>query len=329
MGTVGGDTYFCNSTSNCASISGSAVQVGAKGGAGGTRGTNVIGGVGGAAGSGVAIGTSPVKFSGGNGAPLATAGTWGSGGGAAGPNGAGNNGVQGNTGTLTGGSGDAGFGGAGGAITGGNGTEWDATHGSGGGGGGNATSPGGNAGLYGGGGGSSYNATSIGGNGSQGMVVISYTAAQAAVPTFQPDFVWLKDRSATNDNVLFDSVRAATNALISNLTNAEIASSTSLTSFNSNGFSLGTDGTVNSSGHNYVAWAWKEAPATDGFDIVSYTGDGASNRNIGHSLGASPDMVIVKNRTATGDWWTWHSGACTTSTASALDGQEILITGLL
>jgi hypothetical protein len=34
--SAGGDTYLCNSTSNCASIAGTAVQVGAKGGAGGS-----------------------------------------------------------------------------------------------------------------------------------------------------------------------------------------------------------------------------------------------------------------------------------------------------
>lgn len=83
--TTGGDTYVCNSTSNCSSISGSAVVVGAKGGGAGTAGGS--GGAGGASASGVGS----TKYSGGNGGTSTGKGA-GGGGGAAGINGAGANG---------------------------------------------------------------------------------------------------------------------------------------------------------------------------------------------------------------------------------------------
>lgn len=92
-GKVAGDTYFCNSTSNCTSIAGTAVVVGAKGGAVGEQldTQNGAGGLGGSATAGVGS----LKYSGGNGGNGVKAGFYlagAGGGGAAGPNGAGKNG---------------------------------------------------------------------------------------------------------------------------------------------------------------------------------------------------------------------------------------------
>jgi hypothetical protein len=189
--TAGGDTYFCNSTSNCASISGTAVVVGAKGGG---AGTTSAGGAGGAASSGVGS----VTYSGGAGGSASAAQNGGSGGGgAAGPRGAGGNGGAqpgssnpiagsggggasgGTTGGVgnsttggTGGSGPAGTGGgAGGASLGAAGSAGTATSGGGGGGGGpddGASTPGGNGGN--GGSGSDWDSThgAGGGGGSTG-----------------------------------------------------------------------------------------------------------------------------------------------------------------
>jgi len=80
---------------------------------------------------------------------------------------------------------------------------------------------------------------------------------------FQPDWVWVKNRTGTNSNVLFDAVRGATKELISNLTNSEGTEATSITSFDSNGFSVGSNGGVNSGSGSYVAWNW-DAGETDG-----------------------------------------------------------------
>jgi hypothetical protein len=140
---------------------------------------------------------------------------------------------------------------------------------------------------------------------------------------FQPDFVWIKDRSDAYDHRLCDSVRGATKLLYSSLTNAEATEATSLTSFNSDGFSLGSANGVNSNADNHVAWNWKangagasntsgsitstvSANTTSGFSIVSYTGTGA-NATVGHGLGVAPSMIIVKNRSAVEDWTIYHS----------------------
>ncbi len=116
----GGDTYFCNSTTNCASIGGSAVVVGAKGGLGAI---NATGAQGGATSTGVATGTGSVKYKGGNGGTGNGRGdSGGGGGGAAGPNGNGGNGGDGNSNTTYGhgGGGGGNGGGANGASVSGN-----------------------------------------------------------------------------------------------------------------------------------------------------------------------------------------------------------------
>ena len=82
---------------------------------------------------------------------------------------------------------------------------------------------------------------------------------------FQPDWVWAKNRSGAQSNVLYDAVRGATKEILSNSTNSESTESTGLTSFDSNGFTAGSNGGINgtSGGGNYVAWNWN-AGNTDG-----------------------------------------------------------------
>jgi hypothetical protein len=140
---------------------------------------------------------------------------------------------------------------------------------------------------------------------------------------FQPDFVWGKARSTARSNVLVDAVRGSSKDLYSNLTDAENTDATVLTSFNSNGFSLGTDGELNLSANTFVAWQWRASNATAvsntagsitstvsantsaGFSIVTYTGTGSA-ATVGHGLGVSPSMIIVKNRSGANDWPVWN-----------------------
>ena len=124
--------------------------------------------------------------------------------------------------------------------------------------------------------------------------------------SMQPDLVWGKKRNAAASHALVDSVRGVNKTLFSNLTDVEDTALLSVTAFNSNGFSIGTAGNFNANGDTYVGWQWKEG-ATQGFDIVTYTGNG-TNRTIAHSLGVAPSMMIVKRRTtAGGDWDVYHS----------------------
>lgn len=141
---------------------------------------------------------------------------------------------------------------------------------------------------------------------------------------FQPDLVWGKARSFTQSNGLYDSVRGVTKALYSDLTNAEATDVNALTSFNADGFSMGSSASLNQNAASYVAWNWKangaavannngsitsnvSANPTAGFSIVTYTGTGA-NATVGHGLGVAPSVVIVKNRSsASVNWGVWHS----------------------
>jgi hypothetical protein len=137
------------------------------------------------------------------------------------------------------------------------------------------------------------------------------TGATASVSSlgFQPDLVWIKSRSAATNNNLFDSARGATIGLVSQNVNAEYTDANSLTAFNSNGYSLGSDASsrgVNINTNTYVDWAWKEG-AAPGFDIVTYTGNGA-NRTVSHALGAAPACYVVKYRSGSNadEWFMYH-----------------------
>jgi len=138
---------------------------------------------------------------------------------------------------------------------------------------------------------------------------------------FKPDWVWLKSRGEAQDHYLFDINRTATKALSSDLTLAEQTYTDSLTSFDSDGFTLGASTRVNKSTFTHVSWNWLgdnttvsntsgsitstvSANTTSGFSIVSWTGSGA-NATVGHGLGVAPDFLIIKNRTGTNSWPVW------------------------
>ena len=158
--------------------------------------------------------------------------------------------------------------------------------------------------------------------------------------SMQPDWVWFKRRGAVENHWLTDSVRGSTKGLFSNLTDAEATRTDQLTSFNSNGFSLGADaaGYSNVSGQSYIAWQWKaggtavsntagsitssvSANTTAGFSVVTYTGTGA-NATVGHGLGVAPSMVIVKSRSSVYDWGVYQSA----NTASPATQRLLLST---
>ena len=136
---------------------------------------------------------------------------------------------------------------------------------------------------------------------------------------FQPDMVWLKSRSFVQNHEMYDAVRTATKRIYPNGTFAEDTNSTGLTSFDSDGFSLGSSNTINQSGDTFVSWNWKangagssntdgsitssvSANTTSGFSIVSYTGNGSAGATIGHGLGAVPAQIIVKATSQAESW---------------------------
>jgi hypothetical protein len=114
---------------------------------------------------------------------------------------------------------------------------------------------------------------------------------------------WIKSRSAATNNQLFDTVRGATNELISNSTAAQAADADTLTAFNADGFSLGADSNVNTSAATYCSWSFRKAPKF--FDVVTYTGT-ATARTIAHNLGSEPGMILVKCTSASEFWVVYH-----------------------
>jgi len=138
--------------------------------------------------------------------------------------------------------------------------------------------------------------------------------------SMQPDFFWGKVRSTTSNNILINSVVGVSKYLYSNTTASEVTDANYFTSFNSNGFSVGSNNYSN--GTTMVAWQWKgggtgvsntagtisstvSANTTSGFSIVSYTGNGTSG-SIGHGLSSTPAMIICKSRSDAEEWATYH-----------------------
>jgi hypothetical protein len=127
---------------------------------------------------------------------------------------------------------------------------------------------------------------------------------------FQPNFLWVKERSATSGHIIVDSIRGATKFIQSHNTTAEDTNADIIQAFESDGFQIGTHGAINENSQTYVAWNWKE-DTTAGFDIVSYTGnssDGTTVQDVSHSLSAVPHWIIVKNRTDSTNWAVYHKG---------------------
>jgi hypothetical protein len=145
---------------------------------------------------------------------------------------------------------------------------------------------------------------------------------------FQPDLVWIKSRSNAVAAGIIDAVRGVRNNLVPSGTVAETleAAGKSLTAFNANGFTLGTDNagssSVNASGYTYAAWQFKggngtvsntsgsitstvSANPTAGVSVVTYTGNNTAGATVGHGLGVAPKMIIAKSR-GIENWGVYH-----------------------
>jgi len=124
--------------------------------------------------------------------------------------------------------------------------------------------------------------------------------------------VWVKTRTTNtgggtynNSNILADSARTPSNILRTNGTEAQDGSP-SFSSFNSNGFTLGTSANTNNTGVNSVSWTFRKQPKF--FDIVTWTGTGATGAiSHSHSLGSEPGCIIIKAvSTNEGHWYVYH-----------------------
>jgi hypothetical protein len=116
--------------------------------------------------------------------------------------------------------------------------------------------------------------------------------------------VWMKRRSGADSHILMDTLRP-NKVLRSNGTAAEVSTTTTITSFNANGFSLGnpSQSGVNDNGEDIASWTFRKAPGF--FDVVTFQKT-SGRMGVAHSLGSVPGMIIVKNVDSSQDWYIYH-----------------------
>ena len=143
----------------------------------------------------------------------------------------------------------------------------------------------------------------------------------------QPDWLWFKNADTTNSHNLLDSTRGTDKTLEgTNNNNAEGDTTTRLDSFDSDGFTVETDPSVNGNNNEIVVFSWaanggsvtnvaesgdnpgfsRQTSTTSGFSIIKYTGTGAVG-TIAHGLGIVPDFIIIKRLENADNWRTYDS----------------------
>ena len=174
---------------------------------------------------------------------------------------------------------------------------------------------------------------------------------------FQPDFVWIKNRSSTYDHMFYDSIRGVGKYIESNTDDLE-ATGTHMDGFLSNGFSVGNGSSsnrTNYNGHNYVGWCWKAGGSSDafnidgvgyataaaagldggtknptgasvntkaGFSIISYVASNGTNDTIYHGLKQAPEMIITKDRDNARGWGVYYTSNGTNTNWARLDSSN-------
>ena len=118
-------------------------------------------------------------------------------------------------------------------------------------------------------------------------------------------FCWIKDCDAANNHVLFDTERGVGNMLrLGGTSSANETVSNGMWAPASNGFTHGNwDGIGQVK--KYASWTWAKQEGF--FDVVKWTGNGVSGRQIPHNLGSVPGFVMTKALDNSDHWRTLHS----------------------
>ena len=116
--------------------------------------------------------------------------------------------------------------------------------------------------------------------------------------------VWTKTRNVANSNWFIDTVRGGTQLIRSNTTEGQFTSAGTSITFGSSSYTVGS-GDLNTSTQTQVSWTFRKQPKF--FDVVTYTGNGARNRDISHSLGSAPGFILIKRTSAASNWSCWHT----------------------
>jgi hypothetical protein len=130
--------------------------------------------------------------------------------------------------------------------------------------------------------------------------------------------VWIKQRSGSRGHSVYDSSRGVQKRLATDSTAVEATSTVQLSAFNADGFEIGSGNACNENAQTYAAWQWKcnagstssntdgtvttttQVNSDAGFSIVTWAGGGTGT--LGHGLGETPDMWIIKNRDYAVSW---------------------------
>ena len=119
---------------------------------------------------------------------------------------------------------------------------------------------------------------------------------------FAPDALWQLARTGSTQSPRpYDKLRGTRQVMSFNSQSAEFLDNY-VYSLTNDGAEVG--GVNNSSGVNYATYFFKRAHSF--FDIVCYTGDGASTKTITHGLGVTPELAIVKRRNVQDFWAVAH-----------------------
>ena len=151
-------------------------------------------------------------------------------------------------------------------------------------------------------------------------------ASQAQTNTgnsdLQPDWIWIKKRNSARNTTNTDSSRGFNKRLETQTNSAETTTTNDVISAQSDGFTVGDNGSTGNNSDTYVAWQWKanvvttstnsscssnstvQANTTAGFSIVKRTGTGSAGATYGHGLGAVPDVIINKGLNSN-EWYSY------------------------
>ena len=140
-----------------------------------------------------------------------------------------------------------------------------------------------------------------------GNVTASTDSPYSTDATDAGGMVWLKARNNSGyAHVVYDTERGVNKALLTSSTQTELTRTSGLTSFNANGFRVGTQGAENDTGNEMVGWCFKKA--TRFFDVQKYVGTGTPQQ-ISHDLGSEPGVIIIKSTDYTENWIVYHRSA--------------------
>jgi len=117
--------------------------------------------------------------------------------------------------------------------------------------------------------------------------------------------IWQKIRTGTYSHSLVDTERGGQNTLQTNGSDAQVDRGNDfVTSFNSDGFSIGADALINQNGNNYASWTFRKAPKF--FDVQTFTTTYNVDPNvISHNLDGELGCAIFKQLDSTGQGYNW------------------------